>query len=208
VTIVVDALVVAGGIVLGRWILRRARARRSKAADPGTSAQVTARPSARDDALRAFPCALGDVVVRVAERDEAWLAGALVLEEQSPVAVLFVAPEAGGDRALFVRASDKGVTWLAPLAPGALPLPKDPPHALELAGERFERARRLPVKVSRLGTGAPAVGERAIVAEYAGPGAERLLLVVGTDATMAWRGEALREGEYDVLPGGKETLGA
>jgi hypothetical protein len=208
VTIVVDALVVAGGIVLGRWILRRVRARRPSSGTPDAPDCVPARPSARDDALAVFPCALGDVVVRVAERDEAWLAGALVLEEQSPVAVLFVAPEAGGDRALFVRAPDKGVTWLAPLAPGALALPKDPPHAIEVAGERFQRARRLPVRVSRLGTGAPAVGERAIVAEYEGPGGERLLVVAGADATLAWRGVALREGEYDVLPGGKETLGA
>ena len=46
---------------------------------------------------------------------------------------------------------------------------------------RYERARRLPVRVSRVGTGAPAVGERAVVAEYAGPAGARLLVVAGTD---------------------------
>jgi hypothetical protein len=204
VTLVVDALVVVGGIVVGRWVLRRVRGRRAPPGTPETPAQA-ARPSIHD-ALSAFPCTLGDVVVRIAERDEAWLAGALVLEEQAPVAVLFVAPEAGGDRALFVRSPDKDVIWLAPLAAGALALPKDPPHALELGSERFQRARRLPVRVSRLGTGAPAVGDRAIVAEYAGAGADRLVVVAGGEATLAWRGVALREGEYDVLPGGKATL--
>ena len=50
-----------------------------------------------------FPCKLGDVVVRAAEGDEAWLAGVLMFEEDRPVAALFVAPEAGGNRAVFVR---------------------------------------------------------------------------------------------------------
>lgn len=202
-TILVDALVVAGGIVVGRWILQRVRARRSAAGEPRGGA--TAAPPR--DPLAGFPCKLGDVVVRVAERDEAWLAGALVLEEDRPVAALFVAPEAGGDRALFVRsAPGAGMTWLAPLADGAIAATKDPPHALEVDGARFERTRRLPVRVSSVGTGAPPVGERAVVAEYAGAAADRLVVVAGSDKTIAWRGVALRDGDYDVLPGGKGTL--
>jgi hypothetical protein len=207
VTILVDALVVAGGFVLGRWIIRRVRARRgADARAPSGGVAPEARTSARDP-LASFSCKLGDVVVRVVERDEAWLAGALVLEEERPVAALFVAPEAGGDRALFVRdAPGAGLTWLAPVAEGQLALTKDPPHALELRGARFERVRRLPVRVSRVGTGAPAVGDRAVVAEYAGADADRLLVVAGSERTLAWRGVALRESEYDVLPGGKATL--
>jgi hypothetical protein len=146
-----------------------------------------------------MPCKLGDVVVRTAERDEAWLAGALVFEEEKPVAALFVAPEAGGDRALFVRAAPgSDLTWLVPLAKGALPLTSDPPHAVEHEGARYERARRLPVKVTRVGTGAPTVGARAVVAEYAG--------AAGSEQTLAWKGVSLAEGEYDVLPGGASTL--
>jgi hypothetical protein len=207
VTLLVDALLVAGGLVLGRWIVGRVRARRAAAGAGGDDkAAGAAAPVARDP-LASFPCKVGDVVVRVAERDEAWLAGALLLEEERPVAALFVAPEAGGDRALFVRdAPGAGMTWLAPLEKGTLPLTKDPPHALEHEGHRFERTRRLPVRVSRLGTGAPSVGDRAVVAEYAGAAAERLLVVAGSEETLAWKGVALREDEYDVLPGGKSTL--
>jgi hypothetical protein len=206
VTLLLDALVVAGGLVLGRWIVRRVRARRAAAADAGEKPSEP-QGSAAQDPLAPFPCKLGDVVVRVAERDEAWLAGALVLEEDRPVAALFVAPEAGGDRALFVRdAPGAGMTWLLPLAKGALALTKDPPHALEHDGHRFERTRRLPVRVSCVGKGAPSVGDRAVVAEYTGAAAERLLVVAGNEETLAWKGVALREDEYDVLPGGKATL--
>jgi hypothetical protein len=142
-------------------------------------------------------------VVRVVERDEAWLAGALVLEEDHPVAALFVAPEAGGDRGVFAReAPGSGVTWLWPLAAEDLPLPKEPPHALEYGGAHFERARRLPVRVARLGSGAPSVGDRALLAEYAGPGTQRIVVVAGTERTVAWKGVALAPADYEVLPGG------
>ena len=205
-SILVDVLVVGGGILLGRWISRAFRARRRTSGSTPQAAQRDA-AQATTDPFASMPCKLGDVVVRTAERDEAWLAGALVFEEDKPVAALFVAPEAGGDHALFVRdAPGAGLTWLIPLAKGALPLTSDPPHAVELEGARYERARRLPVKVTRVGTGAPSVGARAVVAEYAGAAAERLLVVAGTEQTLAWRGVSLGEGEYDVLPGGGTTL--
>ena len=205
-TILVDALVVGGGILLGQWIARKIRTRRRTSRGVPAGGQRDGAPAAADP-FAGMPCKLGDVVVRNAERDEAWLAGALVFEEEKPVAALFVAPEAGGDRALFVReAPGAGLTWLVPLAKGALPLTSDPPHAVEHEGARYERARRLPVKVTRVGTGAPAVGARAVVAEYAGAAAERLLVVAGTDHTLAWKGVSLAESEYDVLPGGASTL--
>jgi hypothetical protein len=98
------------------------------------------------------------------------------------------------------------VTWLTPIAKDAPAVTKDPPHALEHGGVRYERARRLPVRVTRVGTGAPSVGDRAVVAEYTGPAAMRLLVVAGSEQTLAWSGVALGEGEYDILPGGPETL--
>jgi hypothetical protein len=203
VTILVDAVVIVAGVALGRWIVRRLRTKPPVDLVDAGGAGGKAEPEA--DVLPAtFPCKVGDVVMRVVEGDEAWLAGALVLAEDRPVAALFVAPEAGGDHALFVRdAPGSGATWLWPIPKGRLASTKDPPHTLEHEGVRYERERRLPVRVSRVGSGAPSVGVRAVVAEYGGPGSARLLVVAGADETLAWKGVALAEGEYEVLPGGK-----
>jgi len=205
-TILLDAAVIVGGLALGRWIVRRVRARRAEPALPPLRGDTETR-TVPEEWPSTFPCKLGDVVVRVAERDEAWLAGALVFEEERPVAALFVAPEAGGDRAVFVRdVPGAGMTWLTPLAEDAPAVTKEPPHALEHDGVRYERARRLPVRVSRVGSGAPSVGEQAVVAEYTGPAAMRLLVVAGGEQTLVWKGETLGEGDYDVLPGSPDTL--
>ncbi len=196
-SLVFDALIVVGGLALGRWIARSVRGKRTAPAQPSETRAPASDPFA------ALPCKLGDVLVRVVERDEAWLAGALVLEEDHPVAALFVAPEAGGDRAVFARdAPGSGVTWLWPLPAGDPPLTKEPPHALEHGGAHYERARRLPVRVARHGSGAPNVGDRAVLAEYSGPGAQRIVVVAGTERTIAWKGVALSPADYDVLPGG------
>jgi hypothetical protein len=206
VSIAVDALVILGGLALGRWIARSLR-RKRQAASPGGVGGPAAAPQVDDDAFAGFPCKLGDVVVRVVERDEAWLAGALLFAEERPVAALFVAPEAGGDRAVLARnGPGAALTWLVPLPKGALPLTDEPPFALEHDGTRFERTRRLPVRVARAGSGAPSVGERAIVAEYGGPGTQRIVVVAGAGQTLAWKGVELAPGDYDVLPGGGATL--
>ena len=215
-TFVVEAAVVACGLALGRVIARAARGRRATAApsrnpgshqESGRSAPATATATATataiataTDAWAAFACRLGDVLVRRLDGDEAWLAGALVFSEQRPIAVLFVAPKAGGDGAVFVR--DGALTWMSPLEGEPAASAREPPHAFEHAGVRFERTRRIPVAVERAGTGAPAVGHRAVLAEYTGPGADRVVVVAGNEAVLAWSGTALSEGEYDVLPGG------
>ena len=203
--LLVDVAIVGGGILLGRWIVRRMRARSSDRDTAAVGAKE--RPAPKADPLAGFPCKLGDVLVRVAERDEAWLAGALVLEEERPVAVIFIAPEAGGDRAIFMRPPPPpGLAWMAPLKPAELALTADPPHTLEHGGTRYQRVRRLPVTVSRLGSGAPAVGPQAIVAEYEGGGSDRIVVLAGAQQTLAWKGVALGDGEYDVLPGDGSTL--
>jgi hypothetical protein len=201
-TILVDVAVVGAGILLGRWIMRSVRASRApQTAEPrpeGGEGSSTVPP------FEGLPCSLGDVVVRVAQRDEAWLAGALVFEEARPCAVLFIAPEAGGDRGLYARhAQGAGLVWLAPVEQSASG--GEPPHVIERDGQRYERTRRLPVRVRRLGTGAPDVGAEAVVAEYSGSGGARLVVVAGAKATLTWAGEALAEGEFDVLPGGGES---
>jgi hypothetical protein len=232
VTLALEALVVAGGILIGRLAARafKRKAPRPEDVDAGASPRADAKASpdtdakasppsneqapesdwgaeGRTDLLDGFACKLGDVVIRRSEGDEAWLAGALVLAEERPVAALFVAPVAGGERALLVPGPPRtALTWLTPLPPGELVLSGEPPRSIEHAGAHFERTRRLPVHVSRLGKGAPHVGASALLAEYEAHGAERLVVVVGQEAALAWRGVSLAEGEYDILPGSPATL--
>jgi hypothetical protein len=221
VTLALDAVVVAGGIFLGRLIARVVRRKGRDApdttedasqpqADAGQDIVLLDAPGATQriaELLEGFPCKLGDVVVRQVEGDEAWLASALLFVEERPVAVLFVAPEARGDRAVLAPApAQAALTWLSPIDARPLALGADPPRTLEHAGLRFQRTRRLPVRVRRLGMDAPRVGDRAVLGEYAAAGADRLVVVVGPEASRAWRGVTLSPREYEVLPGGQATL--
>jgi hypothetical protein len=146
----------------------------------------------------AFPCALGDVVLRASDGQEVWLAGALVLREDAPAAVLFIAPDAPSDRAVYAR--PKPVTelaWLAPIASKGIVVGPEPPTAIELDGAHFERKRRLPLHVERVGEGAPDVGATVLLGEYEAANGEIALLLV-SDGVRAWRGTRLAVGEYDV----------
>ena len=218
-SVLVTSLLVGCGVLLGRII--------AKSGDRETAAQATGeehasdadapppepgekpKPEAASPALERFPCQLGDVILRGAG-DEAWLAGAVLLREgQDVVAALFVAPDAGGDRAVLARPppSDE-LLWLAP-EQGIAAVAGEPPTVLEVAGDRFERKRRLPLAAERVGSGAPDVGRQVILAEYTGLGDDRLVVIAGAasegrrDATWAWRGPALLAGSYDVLPSDK-----
>jgi hypothetical protein len=201
VSLVFELLVIAGGIATGRWLAHRMRPR------PPSQRET---PDAASNApeFDAFPCRLGDVVVRTAERDEAWLSGALVFEEQRPVAALFMAPDAGAHRAVLAHEAEEGLTWLSPLELGELLLPREIPLTIEHAGVRFERFRRVPVRVRTVGNHAPKVGDHAVVAEYRGRGAERLVVVVGAEQTWAGRGIALQKSDFDVLPGQQDDEAA
>jgi hypothetical protein len=162
-----------------------------------TSGARTARPVD----WAAFPCALGDVVLRAGDGKEVWLAGALVLREDAPAAVLFVAPDAsvaGGERAVYVRPRPvTDILWLAPVARESLGVGPEPPTAIELDGVHFQRARRLPLRAERVGEGAPDVGATVVLGEYASDRGDVALVLVGERA-MAWRGVRLAEGDYDV----------
>jgi len=196
------------GILAGRAIgraLRRSRAETSGTLDEAPSEPKDAAPP-NHDPLDGFPCRLGDVILAHPE-EEAWLAGALVFRERLPMAVLFIAPDAGGGRAVYARPSpESSLVWMVPLAEGALAIGAEPPSSIEHERERFERTRRLPYRVDRIGTGAPDVGNPVIVAEYSAAAGDRILVVVGGGSARAWRGRRLEPGMYDVLPSGKATL--
>ncbi len=165
-----------------------------------------AKPAEEEDVFDGFPCHLGDVVMGVGG-DEAWLAGALVLSEETPTAVLFIAPDAGGDRALWMRRSmTSDILWLRSIPQGELHVGAEPPSSIEHAGERYERVRRLPLNVERHGTGAPDVGDQVVVAEYKSLPGTKLLVMVGPGGTRAWHGMSLEHGMYDVIASGKSTL--
>ena len=158
--------------------------------------------------LEGFPCQLGDVLMRITG-EEAWLAGGLVLSEEAPVAVLFVAPDAGHDCAIYVRPQPReSVFWMAPLDPGAVLVGGEPPTSVEHDGIRFDRVRRLPLRPKRIGVGAPDVGDSLVLAEYASAGSERLLVMRSTSGvSRAYRGEELEVSSYEVIASGKATLG-
>ncbi len=205
----IAAAAVTGGLLIARWFTRSRRgpeaAPEGGPKTPARNAGPESKPKSEADPLTDFPCHLGDVVIGRGG-EEAWLAGALVFLERVPTAALFVAPDAGGDRALFARAKPSpSLAWLRPIPPEDLVVGSEPPSSLEHKGTRFSRLRRIPFRVERLGTGAPDVGDQAIVAEYAS-GIERLLVVAGAGPARAWSGYALEEGTYDVLPAGKATL--
>ncbi|MBX3228173.1 MAG: hypothetical protein KIT84_26890 [Labilithrix sp.] len=157
--------------------------------------------------LEGFLCQLGDVLTRVTG-EEAWLAGGVVLSEEIPVAVLFVAPDAGQDCAIYVRPHPRSsLFWLEPLDPAAVLVGGEPPSSVEHAGVRFDRARRLPLRPRRIGVGAPDVGDGVLVAEYASAGAERLLVLKSNSGDVrAYRGLELEEGTYEVIASGESTL--
>ena len=222
-SILLTSALVAGGFLVGRWIMKSTSPKRrgEESADAAKANAEAVDDAAKDgdvakdetpvkkppdgDPFDSFPAHLGDVVMRTGG-DVAWLAGALLFSEEVPIAALFVAPDAGGDRALFVRPIPTAtIVWLDPIGPGELITGSEPPTSLEHKSTRFDRVRRHPVHVSRVGTGAPDIGERAILAEYEAPGGERIVVVIGAQM-RAWRGTALEPGMYDVLPSGRSTL--
>jgi len=209
------SLGVAGGILLGRAIARTLR--RTAGPDPsddpknGGHDRQGASPDAsaeKADSLAQFPCHLGDVIL-ASHGEEAWLAGALVFRERLPMAMLFIAPDAGGDRAIFAKpAPQSSLLWLTPAPSSALVVGGEPPSSLELDQERFERTRRVPYRVDRVGTGAPDVGQEVILAEYTAATGDRLVVVIGREGARAWRGRVLEDGTYDLLPGSPPTTEA
>lgn len=207
-SLILAGLIVAGtsgALVVGRWLVKR-RGRPNEDTERAESAEAPSTPKRGEEVrLEGFLCQLGDVVMRITG-EEAWLAGGIILSEEVPVAVLFVAPDAL-DRAIYVRARPNDtLLWLEPLDPSAVLVGSEPPSAVEHGGVRFERARRLPLRPRRIGVGAPEVGDAVIVAEYASAGAERLLVVKGDAGVVrAYRGLELDPSSFEVIATGTST---
>lgn len=220
---------VSGAMMVGRWLTKKkadtaattdADAKtekkdapddapdppRSKAPPKSKSKPKTKEPP-KDPALEGFPCQLGDVLMRMTG-EEAWLAGGVVLSEDMPVSVLFIAPDAGSDRAIYVRPKpDVAVQWLAPLDASDVLVSGEPPTSVEHERVRFERVRRLPLRPKRVGVGAPELGDTIVVAEYASAGAERMLVLKGSSGEVrAYRGIFLEPSTYEVIASGRTTL--
>ena len=220
----------SGAIAVGRWFSRRredpnepkpvvagdgddAKKDSEGTATADEAKKTSKRPPKRkvegpSAHLDGFPCQLGDVIMRITG-EEAWLAGGVVLSEETPIAALFVAPDAGQDCAIYVRPRPReSVFWMQPLDPGAVLVGGEPPSSVEHGGIRFDRVRRLPLRPKRIGVGAPDVGDSVILAEYASAGSERLLVMRSTTgSSFAYRGEELEISTYEVIASGRATLG-
>lgn len=145
-----------------------------------------------------LPFALGDVLVAEGG-DEAWLAGASLFFEDALVAALFRAPGSGVDRAVYLRAVPPlDAFWLE--AKPAERGPREPPSSLEQEGTLYTRVRRLPVRIERRGESSFDLEGLAILGEYRGLGAQRLVRVATSEAVLTCVGRVLLPGTYDRLP--------
>lgn len=209
----VIALSTSGVIAVRRWMAQRsgsslpAKAETDAASEAEQPDKANASPVASVPRLGAFMCQLGDVILRMTG-EEAWLAGVLVLAEEVDVAALFIAPDAGGDRAIYVRPPPhEELWWLEPLEDAATFIGGDFLSAIEIDTVRFERVRRLPLRCRPLGESFPDVGDTVVVAEYVSPGADRLLVMRASSGTvLAYRGLELAPGAFEVIASGAATL--
>ena len=151
-----------------------------------------------------LPFGLGDVLV-FRDGEEAWLQSASVLSEDAPIAVLFRAPAARVDRAVYLRAvapHDSALLSLLRVERG----PIEPPSSLEEDDVLYSRTRRLPVSVARVDDASFDLEGSAIVGEYRGLGDRRLLRLATPEAVMLFAGRSLTRDDYDRLPGSPETV--
>lgn len=202
-------IVLAAGVALasaaalsGLIWRRRARSRARALSLPAPSPGVTP----PRDVLAGAPCQLGDVLM-TRSGAEAWIVGAVVLHEDGPSAVLYRAPEAGGDRFVYVRL-DRADTWWW-LAEGAAPsmLPTgDLPRTLELGSELLERSRSLAFRARRAGELPWPVDDVVVVAEYEGVGSARLLVLRGVGSGLVFAGDAIDRGAVEIVPSGARGL--
>jgi len=204
VSLVVVALVAGGSAVAGlavRWALTR----RSKAVTEAPAPAATALPEGSPRrtpsvlARAGFDIDMGDVV-DIGGR-ELWLEHAwLMSEEREPVAALLSASDAS---LVVLPPPSKSVFLLQEVE---LTLGDEPPTSIESRGVRFERARRLPIRVEPLGNTPPLPWDEAIFAEYRALGGDSLWVLARGGRAKAWQGRVVLESEIERWGGGQDTL--
>ncbi len=223
--ILLAAAVVAAASAAGAAFARRAASRTDREADPETNtdapdpqavwappARVAPPPKATTperalpkpvDEKQLFarlPLALGDVVSF--DMQERWLSGALVAKDGSEiVGVLFLAPEGARHEAVAVFPTPRReIYWLSPID---MESGIEPPSSADFGGIVMRRRSRVPVTITRMGQGAPHVGESAIWAEYEASAGARAILLRGQSGVFAWSGAHCDEGDYDRMGRGE-----
>jgi hypothetical protein len=194
-------LAIAAGVAAASGLVA-ARMRRGAAAvaEPGAGGVEDAADVAGPGPFEGLPFARGDVVS--ADREERWLAGALVARDAGRViSVLFVAPEGSVHRAVVVYPAPRhDILWLHPVV---LDCPPEPPATLEIEGATLTRRGRIPVAIERLGQGAPRLGEVTLWATYEGGGDGVAVVLCSDGRVHAWAGRRYDAGEYDRLGRGE-----
>lgn len=196
---------VAAAVAISAGLLASRRGRREADEPDGEPTEAAeALDATRGDAepappFASLPLSLGDVVS--VDREERWLAGALVLRDAGRVvAALFVAPEGAQLRAVAAFAPpDRSLAWLAP---AHVDSPEEPPATIEIGGRLLRRRRRLPVAIERLGQGAPRVGDVGVFAIYDGGGRDVAVVITSGATVSSWVGTRHDEGEWDRLGAG------
>jgi hypothetical protein len=186
--LVAGALLVAGGAMIGALAARALGRRRvSTGADDERARAALSNPEHTPG------LAVGDVVC--VRGEHAWLEGGWMLYEGSRrVGVVLFAPDV-----VLVESAGPRPTWYKawPAALGIASTVPEPPASLEHDGERFERRRRIPVRVEPLGVAPAPPGEAALFAEYHGLSGDCLWMVRSSLATAVFRGARLRDEELE-----------
>ncbi len=223
--ILLAAAVVAAASAAGAAFARRAASRVDREADPDTNTHAVDPQPVREPPVRVaplpkatttertpskpvdekqlfarLPLALGDVVSF--DMQERWLAGALVAKDGSEiVGVLFLAPEGARHEAVAVFPTPRReIFWLSPID---MESGIEPPSSADFGGIVMRRRSRVPVTITRMGQGAPHVGESAIWAEYEASAGARAILLRGQNGVFAWSGAHCDEGDYDRMGRGE-----
>lgn len=154
---------------------------------------VAALPAAKP--LEGFPLELGDVVSSGGQ--ERWLSGAIVAREQAAVLVLFFAPE-GREHWVVVAhpLPERDIFWLKPVD---VVSPAEPPATLEIGGFTMHRKSRLPVKLERIGQGAPKVEPTGIVATYSAGAGEVAVVLTYDNKCLGWSGQRIESSDYERM---------
>lgn len=145
--------------------------------------------------LDGFGLDLGDVISSGGE--ERWLSGALVAREQTVISALFFAPEG---REHWVVAAfplpERDIFWLRPVE---VVSPAEPPATLEIDGLTMQRKNRLPVRLERIGQGAPNIGSTGILATYTAGAREVAIVLTSGEQCLGWSGRRIDSSDYDRM---------